>query len=97
MLLIACATATLGDPFGSLPGTLTAKGAGAVVGTLSKIVGPHGAAATTHLLRAIHDLAGQDASVGDAVEAARRSLIAERRPIGLILVSHGEMDTKVGV
>ena len=38
---------------------------------------------------------GQDASVGDAVEAARRSLIAERRPIGLILVSHGEMDTKV--
>ena len=97
VLLIACATAALGDPFGSLPGTLTAKGAGAVVGTLSKIVGPHGAAATTHLLRAIHDLAGQDASVGDAVEAARRSLIAERRPIGLILVSHGEMDTIVGV
>ena len=43
VLLIACATAALGDPFGSLPGTLTAKGAGAVVGTLSKIVGPHGA------------------------------------------------------
>jgi hypothetical protein len=33
--------------------------------------------------------------VGDAVEAARRSLIAERRPIGLMLVSHGEMDTTV--
>ncbi len=38
---------------GHLPGTLTAKGAGAVVGTLSMIVGPHGAAATTHLLRAL--------------------------------------------
>ena len=97
VLLIACATAALGDPFGSLPGTLTARGAGAVVGTLSKIVGPQGAAATTHLLRALHDVAGQDASVGDAVQAARRSLIAERRPIGLVLVSHGEMDTKVVV
>jgi hypothetical protein len=97
VLLIACATAALGDPFGSLPGTMTAKGAGAVVGTLSKIIGPHGAAATMHLLRALHDLTGQDASVGDAVAAARRSLVAERRPIGLILVSHGEMDTKVGV
>jgi hypothetical protein len=97
VLLIACASAALGDPFGTLPGTLTAKGAGAVVGTLSKIVGPQGAAATTHLLRAIHDLAGRDASVGDAVKAARRSLIAERRPIGLMLVSHGEMDTIVVV
>ncbi|MEX1133736.1 MAG: hypothetical protein WED83_02705, partial [Acidimicrobiia bacterium] len=95
VLLIACATAALGDPFGSLPGALTAKGAGAVVGTLSKIVGPHGAAATTHLLQAIHDLAGSGASVGDAVAAARRSLVAEKRPIGLILISHGELDTKV--
>jgi hypothetical protein len=95
VLLIACATAALGDPFGSMPGVLTARGAGAVVGTLSKIVGPHGAAATTHLLQAVHDLAGTESTVGDAVAAARRSLIAERRPIGLILVSHGEMDTKL--
>jgi hypothetical protein len=95
VLLIACATAALGDPFGSLPGTMAANGAGAVVATLSKIIGPHGAAATTHLLQTIHDLAGTDASVGDAVAAARRSLVAEQRPIGLILVSHGEVDTKL--
>ena len=95
VLLIACSTAALGDPFGSMPGVLTAKGAGAVVGTLSKIVGPHGALATTHLLQAVHNLAGTELTVGDAVAAARRSLIAERRPIGLILVSHGEMDTKL--
>jgi len=97
VLLIACATAALGDAFGSLPGALTAKGAGAVVGTLSKIVGSHGALATAHLLRAIHEIAARDATVGEAVEAARRSLIADQRPIGLILVSHGEMDTKVRV
>jgi hypothetical protein len=95
VLLIACATAALGDVFGSLPGTLTAKGAGAVVGTLSKIVGPQGAAAAMHLLHAVRDLSGKDASVGDAVAAARQSLLRERRPIGLVLVSHGEMDTKL--
>jgi hypothetical protein len=95
VLLVACASAARGDPLGSLPGALTAKGAGAVVGTLSKIIGPHGATATTHLLQAISELAGQESSVGDAVQRARRSLIAEKRPIGLLLVSHGEMDTKV--
>lgn len=96
VLLVACATAALGDAFGSLPGTLTAKGAGAVVATLSKMIGPQGALATSHLLRALHALAGSDASIGDAVAAARRSLIADGSPIGLVLVSHGEMDTTVG-
>ena len=57
---------------------MAAKSNGAVVGTLSKIIGPHGAAATTHLLQTVHDLAGTGASVGDAVAAARRSLVAER-------------------
>ncbi len=95
VLLIACATAALGDPFGTLPGAWTANGAGAVVGTLSKIVGPQGATATTHLLQAIHDVAGQQASVGDAVADARRSLITAGHPIGLMLVSHGEIDTHV--
>ena len=96
VLLIACSTAALGDAFGTLPGTLTAKGAGAVVATLSKITGPHGAAATTHLLQALHGLAGRQGSVGDAVTQARRSLISEKRPIGLMLVSHGELDMRVG-
>ena len=89
------ARTALGDAFGTLPGALTAQGAGAVVGTLSKIIGPHGAAATTHLLRSLHDVAGTGASVGDAVMQARRSLVSEKRPIGLLLVSHGEVDTKV--
>ena len=92
---IACTTGALGDPFGSLPGALTTKGAGAVVATLSGIVGADGAAATMHLLHAVYNLAGRDATIGDAMAAARRSLVAERRPIGLILVSHGEIDTKL--
>lgn len=95
VLLIACSTAALGDAFGTLPGALTAKGAGAVVGTLSKIVGPQGAAATMHLLDSLHNAVGND-SVGDAVARARYSLVQEKRPIGLLLVSHGELDTKAG-
>lgn len=93
VLLIACSTAVLGGPFGTLPGVLTAKGAGAVVGTLSKIVGPQGATATTHLLTSLHNAAGME-SVGDAVARARYSLVTQKRPIGLLLVSHGELDTK---
>ncbi|MGI5132100.1 hypothetical protein ACQEVB_35220 [Pseudonocardia sp. CA-107938] len=95
VLLVACATATVGDAFGTLPGTLTARGAGAVVATLSKIVGPQGAAAANHLLQAMHGLAGSDATVGDVVAAARRSLLAAGSPIGLVLVAHGELDTTV--
>jgi hypothetical protein len=93
VLLIACATAVLGDVFGTLPGSLTANGAGAVVGTLSKIVGPQGAEATVHLLDSLHG-AAPGATVGDAVAGARHTLVAQKRPIGLLLVSHGEMDTK---
>jgi len=37
-----------------------------------------------------HREEGLEARLGDAVQLARRSLIAERRPIGLVLVSHGE-------
>ncbi|MFC0682800.1 CHAT domain-containing protein [Lysobacter korlensis] len=95
VLLIACSTASIGDPFGTLPGALTAAGAGAVVGTLSKIVGPQGAAATMHLLTSLHDAVGEE-SVGDAVARARYSLVNEKCPIGLLLVSHGELDTKAG-
>jgi hypothetical protein len=91
VLLVACATAALGDAFGSLPGVMTAHGAGAVVGTLSKIVGPHGAVTAAHLLRALQ----HTDTIGAAITEARRSLVADRHPIGLILVSHGETDTKI--
>jgi hypothetical protein len=95
VLLIACASTVLSNPLGSFPGAFTAAGAGAVVGTVSKINGPQAATAITHLLRAIHNLADTGGRVGDAVQAARLSLIAEKKPIGLVLVSHGEMDTRL--
>jgi hypothetical protein len=93
VLLITGGTASALSVFG-LQASFMAAGANAVVGNLSKITGTDGAVAITHLLRSFHDLAGTGASVGDAVAAARRSLVAENRPVGLLLVSHGE-DTTV--
>ena len=97
VLLIACKSAVIGNAFGTLPGLLTAEGAGAVVGTLATITGPAGATAAVHLLQAFQEAAGTNARVGDVVANARLSLLAEKRLMGLILVSHGELDTKVAL
>jgi hypothetical protein len=66
------ATAQVGDPFGTLPGVFTAKGAGAVVGTLSKINGPQGAAVASSVLQAIHDAGVARQSLGEALGMDRR-------------------------
>lgn len=95
LVLMACATAQVGDPFGNLPGIFTAHGAGAVVGTLSKINGPQGAQAAISVLNAIHDAGRAGQSLGEALAAARRALVKQQLLLGLILVSHGEIDTKV--
>jgi hypothetical protein len=95
VLLIACSSLAIGNAFGTLPGVLTSEGAGAVVGTLATITGPAGATAAVHLLQAYDEAARTQGTVGDLVAAARRSLLAEKRLMGLILVSHGEVDTKV--
>jgi hypothetical protein len=95
VLLIACSSLAIGNAFGTLPGVLTSEGAGAVVGTLATITGPAGATAAVHLLEAYDEAARTRASVGDMVAMARRSLLADKRLIGLILVSHGEVDTRV--
>jgi hypothetical protein len=96
VLLVGCATASTGDSFGTFPGALTEKGAGAVIGTLSKITGANGATAAIHLLTQMRRVGQANGSVGDAVLAARRSLLANQQPMGLLLVAHGELDTKVG-
>jgi hypothetical protein len=93
VLLIACSTATLGGPFGTLPGALTDAGARAVVATLSKIVGPQGATAASQLLKALHD-GLETETLGETVARARYDLVRRKHPIGLLLVSHGELDEK---
>lgn len=95
VVLMACASGSQGDAFGSLPGTFTAHGAGAVVATLTKIAGRHGAIASAEVMRALSSAGAQGRSVGDALLEVRRALIAQGVLLGLLLVGHGNTEIEV--
>ncbi|MGB2819169.1 MAG: CHAT domain-containing protein, partial [Burkholderiaceae bacterium] len=93
VLLLACSTAVPRNPFGGLPAAFTAAGAAAVVGTLTKMQGPHGARAAAQVVKALWEAsAAGDKTLGGALTAARRQLVQDGILDGLLLVSHGEID-----
>lgn len=94
VLLVSCASAVLDDRSGSLAGTLTSRGAAAVVGLLSKLSGAQGARVGVSLLEALHD--GRGADLATALTAARRRLLADGLLIGLLVVAHGQIDVGLG-
>jgi hypothetical protein len=94
VVLMACASGSGGDAFGSLPGTFTAHGAGAVVATLTKIAGRHGAIAGEEIMRALADTGGGN-TVADSLLAVRRALIERGVLLGLLLVGHGNTEIEV--
>lgn len=93
VLMIACASAMAGDPFGTLPGTLTARGASAVVGSLTGLSGEHGSRAATAVLTAICAIGR--GSLSTALGLARRDLVAQGLMVGMLLVAHGEIEVAV--
>jgi hypothetical protein len=96
VVLLACSTAVARDPFGGLPAAFTAGGAAAVMATLSKIHGPHGAKAAAAVVQAICEAsAGHKETVGGALTIARRRLVEQGLLDGLLLVSHGEIDVSL--
>jgi hypothetical protein len=96
VVLLACATATAGDAFGRLPATFTDKGAAAVVATLTKLKGAHGAAAAVAVVDALGaGLTEEGTSLGEALAAARRSLVGDGLLVGLLLLSHGDVDVRL--
>ena len=99
VLLMACASATAGNEFGTLPGAFAARGAAAVVGTLSKLSGPQGSKAGRTILRSLRRSADGAGTAGitlaESLAQARRDLIAEGLLIGLLLVSHGDIDLRM--
>ena len=97
VLLLACASGVAGDDFfGALPASFVASGAAAVVATLSKLKGPDGARAAAAVVTALHDGgAAEGTTLGAALAAARRSLVAAGLLVGLVLVSHGEIDIEL--
>lgn len=100
VLLMACASASAGNEFGTLPGAFAARGAAAVVGTLSKLSGPQGSRAGRAILRSLRQSAVGGGAAGvtlaESLARARRDLVAEGLLIGLLLVSHGDVDLRIG-
>jgi hypothetical protein len=93
VVLMACASAVPKDPFGTIAGEFVASGAGAVVASLTKLHGPDGALAAAEVVRAIVERSGsKPMKLGAALTAARRRLVARGNLVGLLLVSHGEID-----
>lgn len=93
VILMACSTAEIAGPLGTLPGAFVANGAGAVVGTLSRINGTQGAIAAEQLLRSLRSQTAS--SIGTVLAHARRELVKQEQILGLLLVAHGELDTQV--
>ena len=78
--------------FGGLPAAFAGNGAAAVVATLTKLTGPHGAQAAGAVVQALFDGASGHDRLGAAMTAARRRLVDDGLLVGLLLVSHGEID-----
>ena len=96
VVLIACATAQAGDALGSFHAAFAGRGAAAVVGTLGKLNGSQGARAASAVLGSLADAgASGTKTLGAALADARRDLLAAGLLVGLLLVSHGEVDTRV--
>jgi hypothetical protein len=92
VVLLACSTGVARDCFGGLPAAFASSGAAAVVATLTKLQGPHGARAAAAVVRALCGGAAGPARLGASMTHARRQLVADGLLVGLFLVSHGEID-----
>ena len=96
VILLACSTAVPRNVFGGLPAAFTGNGAAAVVATLSKLTGPHGAHAAAAVVKAVFDSSTSATRLGMAMTAVRRRLVDDGLLVGLLLVSHGEIDLPLG-
>jgi hypothetical protein len=96
ILLFACDSAGVGDPFGPLPGAFINEGAAAVVAALTKFNGQQAAEAAVATLSAMRTTAPAcGRTLGTALFQARRSLVAAGLLVGLLLVSQGEIDVEL--
>jgi hypothetical protein len=94
LVLLTCSSAVPRNPYGGLTAAFTRAGAAAVVATLTKLHGLQGARAAASVVRALHEGTGDadGATLGQALTVARRRLVAKGSLVGLLLVSHGEID-----
>ncbi len=94
VLLIACAGGVADSSFEGFPSTFTQRGAAAVVAALTKLNGAQGASAAATIVEALH-ASGANSSgttLGAALRDTRRKMLADGLLLGLLIVSHGEID-----
>ena len=92
VLLIGCKTAFHDVAFQGLLPRFLVKGASCVVASVATIRGPEAAGSVRRLVEELAAAANRGDSLGDALLHARRALVARRDPIGLALVSYGDID-----
>jgi hypothetical protein len=92
VLLCACGSNITGDVLGAFPGAFVDKGAAAVVATFADVGGLRAAQAAVAVVQAMHSNRPSSSTLDAALNEARRHLIAEGSPVGLLLVGHGEID-----
>lgn len=96
VLLMACSGAAVLDTFGGLPAAFTGGGAAAVIATLSSLRGKQGAQAAAQIVTELHAAgAPEGVTLGTALARARRNLVKSGNLLGLLLVSHGEIDVRL--
>lgn len=94
VMMVSCVSAALGDSSGTIAGTLTSRGAAAVVGLLAQLSGAQGARVGQALLESLHG--GRGGDLAAALTDARRRLLAEGFLVGLLVVAHGQIDVGLG-
>lgn len=98
VLLFGCRTALQEVPFSSFVAAFRRANASVVVATLSTVRGRHMAPVAQRAVELLATRgAGARTTVGEAVRDLRRKLLTEGFPIGLTIVSFGEVDWQMGV
>jgi hypothetical protein len=95
VLLMACTSDVTGDVFGALPGAVVDNGAAAVIATLTRLGGPQAAQTAAAVVSAMHSQRPSGLTLATALTEARQQLIAQGLLVGLLLVSHGEIDVQL--
>ncbi len=94
VVVMGCKTALSKTEVLSLAPWLMLQKAGAVVCTLSPVLGRYAGPALATILDTIGQHRGRG-TLGDALLAAKRSLIQAGEPIGMTLVSYGDVNLKL--
>jgi hypothetical protein len=97
VLLFACSSNTAGDVLGAFPGTFVDHGAAAVIATLTDVGGLPAAEAAAAVVHAMHSNRPSRPTLDAALTEARQQLISRGSPVGLLLVTHGEIDIPLAV